>query len=151
MSVGPPLVGGHAGPYFGHARRFGFGPRGEIDPPWCGPSFGLYEAMQGPGAFFDTPLTLEEKDATAAYGSHASCDANAEFLRKEIGDFVQKGFWMVLPFSTVRKDPNLRLSPAGLILQRDHWDRLIIDYTWSGVNQATQRLAPDLMQYGRFL
>ena len=97
------------------------------------------------------PLTLEEKDTAAAYGSHASCDANAKFLRKEIGDFVQKGFWMVLPFSTVRKDPNLRLSPAGLVPQRDRRDRLIIDYTWSGVNQATQRLAPDSMQYGRAL
>ena len=58
---------------------------------------------------------------------------------------------MVLPFSTVQKEPHLRLPPAGLIPQRDRRDCLIIDYTWSGVNHATQRLAPNSMQYGQAL
>ena len=45
----------------------------------------------------------------------------------------------------------LRLSPAGLIPQRDCQDRIFIDYTWSGVNEATRRLAPDSMQFGHAL
>ena len=45
----------------------------------------------------------------------------------------------------------LRLSPAGLIPQRDRRDRIVIDYTWSGVNEATRRLSPDSMQFGHAL
>ena len=36
----------------------------------------------------------------------------------------------------------LRLSPEGLIPQRDRRDRIVIDYTWSGINEANRRLAP---------
>ena len=39
----------------------------------------------------------------------------------------------------------------GLIPQRDLWDRIVIDYTWSEVNEATRRLAPDSMQFGHAL
>ena len=42
----------------------------------------------------------------------------------------------------------LRLSRAGLMLQRYHRDRIVIDYTWSGVNEDTRRLTPDSMQFG---
>ena len=43
------------------------------------------------------------------------------------------------------------MSPAGLISQRDCRDRIVIDYTWSGVNDATRSLAPDSMQFGHAL
>ena len=46
---------------------------------------------------------------------------------------------------------SLRLSPAGLVPQRDRWDRIVIDYTWSGVNEATWRLSPDSIQFGHAL
>ena len=45
----------------------------------------------------------------------------------------------------------LRLSPAGLIPQGGHRDRIVIDYTWSGVNEATRRLVPDSMRFGHTL
>ena len=45
----------------------------------------------------------------------------------------------------------LRLSPAGLIRQMDRRDHIVIDYTWSGVYEATRRLAPDSMQFGHAL
>ena len=35
----------------------------------------------------------------------------------------------------------------GLIPQRDLWDRIVIDYTWSGVNEGTCHLARDSMQF----
>ena len=42
----------------------------------------------------------------------------------------------------------LRLSPVGFVPQRN---RIVIDYTWSGVNESTQRLSPDSMQFGHAL
>ena len=66
-------------------------------------------------------------------------------------DFVEKGFWIVLPLEDAFGLNGLRLSPAGLIPQRDRRDRIVIDYTWSGVNAATQRLSPDAMQFGHAL
>ena len=66
-------------------------------------------------------------------------------------DFVEKGFWIVLPLEDAVGLNGLRLSPAGLIPQRDLWDRIVTDYTWSGVNEATRRLAPDSMHFGHAL
>ena len=45
----------------------------------------------------------------------------------------------------------LRLSPAGLIPQRDLRGHIVIYYTWSGVNEATRRLDPYSMQFGHAL
>ena len=66
-------------------------------------------------------------------------------------DFFEKGFWIVLPLEDAVGLNGLRLSPAGLIPQRDHRDRIVVDYTWSGVNEATCCLAPDSMQFGHAL
>ena len=55
-------------------------------------------------------------------------------------EFVEKGFWIVLLLEDAVGLDGLRLSPSGLIPQRD---RIFIDYTWSGVNDATRRLVPD--------
>ena len=97
------------------------------------------------------PLTPKQLAAAIAYGSHNSCDKNPSFLRQEMRDFVEKGFWLVLPLEEALTLEGLRLSPAGLIPQRDRRDRIVIDYTWSGVNDATRRLAPDSMQFGHAL
>ena len=91
------------------------------------------------------PLTPEQLTAAIAYGSHNSCNRDPSFLRTEMRDFVEKGFWIVLPLEDAVGLNGLRLSPAGLVPQRDRRDRIVIDYTWSGVNEATQRLSPDSM------
>ena len=57
-------------------------------------------------------------------------------------------FWIVLPLEYAVGLNGLRLSPAGLVPQRDRRDRIVIDYTWSGINEATRRLSPDSMQFG---
>ena len=51
--------------------------------------------------------------------------------------FVEKGFWIVIPLEDAVGLNGLRLSPAGLIPQRGRRDRIVIEYTWSGVNEAT--------------
>ena len=66
-------------------------------------------------------------------------------------DFVEKGFRIVLPLEDAVGLNGLRLSPAGLIPHRDRRERIVIDYTWSGVNEATRCLVPDSMQFGHAL
>ena len=65
--------------------------------------------------------------------------------------FVEKGFWMVLPFKDAQCLDGLWLSQAGLIPQRNRCDRIVFVYTWNGVNAATGRLAPDSIQFGHAL
>ncbi|MGH7974557.1 MAG: hypothetical protein ACREBR_03440 [bacterium] len=99
------------------------------------------------------PWSLAQKDAAMQYGSHASATGEfAEFLCGEMTDMVNKGYWMVLPYASVRELQRLRLSPAGVVPQRERRPRTIIDYTWSGVNAETMSLAPkESMQFGRAL
>ena len=106
------------------------------------------------------PWKLEVLEQRLKRGSHKSCDANLDFLRKEMLDFVKKGFWTVLPFSELSKKfkegtrylRDLRLSPMGVIPQRERRPRLIVDYSFYDVNQETLQLGPrDAMQFGRAL
>ena len=76
-----------------------------------------------------TPLTPKQLAAAIAYESHNSCDRDPSFLRQEMRNFVEKGFWMVLLLEEALQLDGLRLSPAGLIPQRDRQDLIVIDYT----------------------
>ena len=66
-------------------------------------------------------------------------------------DFFEKGFWIVLSLEDAVGINGFRLSPAGLTPQRDCRECILIDFTWSGVNEVTRRLAPDSMQFGHDL
>ena len=58
----------------------------------------------------------------------------------------------MVPFLSVRHWRNLRVSPLGVVPQRDRRPRLIVDYSFSGVNEETVPLAPrEAMQFGRAL
>jgi hypothetical protein len=59
---------------------------------------------------------------------------------------------MVLPFNQVKNLPGLRVSPIGLVPQHNRRPRTIVDYSYSGVNLDTLKLAPkEAMQFGRTL
>ena len=65
---------------------------------------------------------------------------------------IRKDQWVILPFSTAQQLPNLCISPPGVVPQRERRPRWIGDYSWSGVNAATQPLAPhQAMQFGHAL
>lgn len=65
---------------------------------------------------------------------------------------INKGQWVILPASIACKLRNLRISPPGVVPQRDRRPRWICDYTWSGVNPETINLVPrEAMQFGRAL
>jgi hypothetical protein len=85
-------------------------------------------------------------------GSHQSADEYLGFVEEEMTDFIRKGFWLVLPFAAVQHLPDLRILPLGVVPQRNRRPRLIVDYTFSGVNEETRKMAPGgSMQFGRAL
>ena len=52
----------------------------------------------------------------------------------------------------VKHIKGLRLSPLGLVPQRNRRDCMVSDYSYFGVNNDTLHLAPlDAMQFGRTL
>ncbi len=102
------------------------------------------------------PWTPAEQDAAVTRGPHKSCHEYAEFLRSELLDFVKKGYWVVLPYKKLRNQREqvklLRVSPMGVVPQRERRPRLIVDYSFSNLNQETIKLAPqEAMQFGRAL
>ena len=96
------------------------------------------------------PWTLAQKDNAMARGNHPSAHSFTEFLRTEMGDMREKGMFIVIPYSLVRKHRQLRISPLGCVPQRGRRPRMINDYTFSGVNTSTIKMAPpEAMQWGR--
>jgi len=64
-------------------------------------------------------------------------------------EFVQKGYWMLLPYWLVRQLKHLQVSPMGIVPQRDRRPCLIVDYTFYGLNVDTVPLSSrELMQFG---
>ena len=51
-------------------------------------------------------------------GSHQSCKEHKPFLREEMLDFVNKGFFTLLPWRLVKDLPSLWVSPLGITPQR---------------------------------
>jgi hypothetical protein len=108
---------------------------------------------KGVRVLMQTPrwTTAQVKQA-ALRGAHKSARDHAEFVCEELLEFCARGYWIVLPLSAVQNWPKLRLSPMKVVPQRKRRPRLIVDYTFSNVNQETLRLAPpEDMQFGRAL
>ena len=60
--------------------------------------------------------------------------------------------FIVLPYNSVRHLSALWLSPLGCVPQQERCLRIINDYTFSGVNPETIKMAPpEAMQWGRTL
>ena len=98
------------------------------------------------------PWNRSEISVALARGSHQSALSHLEFLREEMSDMIDQGYWTVLPYSHVLNLSHLRLSPLGVVPQRDRRPRIIVDYTFWGINDDTVPLAPsEAMQFGRAL
>ena len=91
-------------------------------------------------------------EAALTRGAHQSCNAHIDFLNEEFVDMINKGQWVILPASMALELEGIRLSPPGVVPQRDRRPRWICDYTWSGVNKDTLPLAAmEAMQFGHAL
>ena len=100
----------------------------------------------------DEEWSLEKRDACVSRGCHKTAREHAAFIREEMSDFAESGFWVVLPYEQVRHLKNLRLSPLGVKEERERRPRLVVDHTFFGVNQHTLEFAPkEAMQFGMTL
>ena len=115
--------------------------------------FLLCYAQQGvPVVLKDPPWTLAQKDAAITRGNHPSTKAYSDFIHEEMTDMRSKGMFIILPYSTVCHLTPLQLSPLGCVLQRERRPQIINDYTFSGVNPNTVKMAPsEAIQWGRTL
>lgn len=105
-----------------------------------------------PVKFTTPPWSRQRLHDAISRGPHQSCQQYIDFLDEEFVDMINKGQWVVLPVSEALKLPGLRISPPGVVPQRDRRPRWIVDYSWSSVNDETIRLAPaDAMQFGNCL
>ena len=112
----------------------------------------LYKHRGAPVKFKTAPWSRHRINQAIKRGPHKSCLEYIDFLKEEFVEMIGRGQWVVLPASVARTLPNLRVSPPGVVPQRDRRPRWICDYTWSEVNGDTLLLAAaEAMQFGHAL
>jgi hypothetical protein len=95
------------------------------------------------------PWTRQQKQEAIRRGPHQSAHQHVDFLRQEYVDMICKGQWVLLPARLILGEKNLKLSPLGVVPQRDRRPRTISDYYFFGVNDDTIPLSPgEAMQFG---
>ena len=139
---------------FFHSQRDPRGDWGEVktlDHP-AAYLLDVYKRLGVPVLLHTSQWTASRRQAALARGPHKSAKEHVPFLREEYAAMIRKGHWTVLPASKVMKLKNLRLSPLGVVPQRDRRPRTISDYSYFGVNDDTVPLAPqEAMQFGKAL
>jgi len=105
-----------------------------------------------PAPSMAAPWPIRLKRAVIRRGPHVSAAQHfRDFLWEDMTDMVGKGFWVVLPFKQLQHYLHLKLAPCGVVRQRTRRPRPIMDYTFTGVNQASAPLAPmHAMQFGAY-
>jgi Reverse transcriptase (RNA-dependent DNA polymerase). len=112
----------------------------------------LYRSHGVPVKLSSKPWSEAKLHQALMRGPHKSCRDYHQFLSDEFVDMINKGQWTILPYSLVKQFTNLRLSPPGVVPQRDRRPRWIVDYSFYNVNQDTLPLvAEDAMQFGHAL
>jgi hypothetical protein len=99
----------------------------------------------------NAPWDAERISLSAEHGAHPSATLHQNFLCREFTDFIEAGFWVVLPLEQLctLPDGDLRLSPMAVKEEFNRRPRVIIDHTWFGVNEHTiAELPKEVMQFG---
>ena len=97
----------------------------------------------------EEPWSLQTKDERLARGCHLSAQENSDFLREEFAEFIESGYWVVLPCRLVRQLENLKLSPAAVKAERVRKPCLLCDHSWHPINETAVSRAPqESMQFG---
>ena len=95
------------------------------------------------------PWSTETKDLCIQRGCHQSAVQHNQFLREEMAEFIENGFWTVLHYRQVCSLPSLMLSPAAVKEERERKPRILCDHSWNPVNEKTLPHAPPkAMQFG---
>jgi hypothetical protein len=99
-----------------------------------------------------TPWSFAQKAEALTRSPHQSALQHIPFICQEFVDMIRKGQWTLLPARLVLDDLQLRLSPLGVVPQRDRRPRTISDYCFSGINHKTLALFPaECIQFGKAL
>ena len=87
---------------------------------------------------------MDEQEIAAAlqYGTNDSSLKYVSFIHAELAEQVQAGHVDFLPLGLVRDIHNLWVFPVSVIPQVGRILRLIFNFTCSGINEATKRVAP---------
>jgi hypothetical protein len=130
--------------------------RGAIRAHPASHMLGRLQRSGAPVVLHTAPWSHARQTSTMKRGPHKSAHEFAEFLKDELAEFIRQGQWVVLPFRQLLGDRNLRMhlriSPMGVVPQRDRRPCIIVDYSFFDVNNETVRLAPDeAMQFGKAL
>ncbi|KAL7577853.1 hypothetical protein ACA910_010599 [Epithemia clementina (nom. ined.)] len=96
--------------------------------------------------------SCERVQAAIQRGPHKSANEHVEFLHQEFAAMLGKGQWTMLPADMVEHLQKLRVSPLGVVHQRERRPRTICNYSFYNVNAETVPVAPnESMQFGRAL
>jgi hypothetical protein len=112
----------------------------------------FYKHRGAPVKFSTSPWTSDQVTRALVRGPHASSHDYIDYLHEEFVDMINKGQWLVLPYSAVRHLPGLCISPPGVVPQQERRPHWIVDYSWWNVNQETLPLAAiKAVQFGHAL
>jgi hypothetical protein len=111
-----------------------------------------YKHRGAPVKFSSPPWTRQQIQRALSWSPHESAYEYLDYLTDEFVDMINKGQWIVLPYSAVKHLPGLCISPLGVIPQRDRHPCWIVDYSWWAINDDTLPLAAmESMQFGHAL
>jgi len=98
----------------------------------------------------DPPWDNDRLSACAEHGPHPSAAMHRDFLRYEYADFIEAGFWVVLPLEQILAlDKDVWLSPLAIKDEHNRRPRVLVDHTYFGINQhMVKDLPPEVMQFG---
>ena len=96
------------------------------------------------------PWSAEHIQSCVKHGPHPSANLHHNFLHDEYVDFIEAGFWVVLPLAQVQVlNMDLRISPMAIKVEHNWHPQVIMDHTWFGVNDHTIPDLPcEVMQFG---
>ena len=123
--------------------RSNFQPQVQHLPHKAAPLILRYARQGVPVVLPSAPWSLAQKEAVIQRGNHPSVQAFSDFVKEEMLDMRRKGIFVILPYHLLKDRPELRISPLGCVPQRDCRPRIINDYTFSGVNLSTVKLASE--------
>ena len=73
---------------------------------------------------------MGERQAALKRGPHRSATEHTLFLRREFASMIERGQWVVLPYSVAKGLPGLRLSPPVVKVERDRRPLWLGDYSF---------------------
>ena len=88
-----------------------------------------FQKSGAPAVLSAPPWSNAKIEMVLKWGPHRSSHNGIELLRTEYADMMDKQQWTVLPASMVKDIKGLRLSPLGLVPQRNRRNLMISDYS----------------------